>query len=213
MRSILLALAFITSFDLLSSQVNAAILTTGDFENGMAEPGPGGTLLPTLTITTDVNFHIQESGEVRFFAFDNWLPSDPMGISTTLPAPFGIGPSAMTYQINGGTIQLANIDGFFDSWGNSGEMTVMDGGFAFVSTISVSAGDVLTIRSQSFTLGTLTHPSGSIVPSPIPALFEGPAYVSNNVGAILGRVANVPEPSSAAFGFLAVLVLLRRRSR
>jgi hypothetical protein len=118
----------------------------------------------------------------------------------------------MAYQINGGTIQLTDIVEFFDSTGNSGEMTTLDGGFSFQQTISVSAGDILTIRSQSFTLYPLWHPSGSIVPSPIPTLFEGPAYVGNSEGVILGRVANVPEPTSVALSSLAALILLRRRS-
>ncbi|MFD0894222.1 hypothetical protein KBB96_09430 [Luteolibacter ambystomatis] len=205
MKTILILIIGVVSLSLDAPPAKAAIVTTGDWEHGVAE---GDTPLPELTFTADISFQIQQASEIRFLVFDDWLPGDPGGTATTQLFP----PDGIYYQINGGTIQLSNVVGFFYSWGPSGDMMPRDGGFAFIEAIPISEGDVFTIVAHTYRLGSLiSFGSGDL--SLTPTLFEGPAFVSNSQGTSLGRIANVPEPSVPILGMVAGLALLRRRVR
>lgn len=174
---------------------------------------PTATVAGSIVITNDINFTVTRTGNMIWIALDEWVLSD--GSRTSFSGSAVSGP--IRYSINSGavsTVGFASAEAFLDNHTvNSLDLTTNDGFLTTSSPISLTTGDVFTLKAAIFPLAANSLPSGFNPQAQ--QVFTGNAFLMNNS---LNRLsANtpvggaVPEPGTAALGALAGLTLLRRR--
>ena len=181
-----------------------AITTSGNFKTG--------TPTPTLSITTPFTLTISTSGDIVAVAFDQWVTKSD---GTRTPAQTSPSGQAVSYQINGGPIQMMAIAELTDNTSNTQGALLPNDGYLYLETqITVTVGQTLT-----FLPGTTTFASGGANFNPPPAAFTGNAFVADGNGVALSgntSVNTAPEPTTCAIvglGVAGLLGLFLRRRR
>lgn len=176
---------------------HAAITTSGNFVSGSPTP--------TLSITQTFSLTVTTTTSLRYLIFDNWVTSDgaqSSALSTNPPTQF------LFYTVNGGSEQQVAVSSLIDNFaGNANSLTTGDGLLTF-NPLSVTSGQVLTFKAQSF---TFTSAAG-FNPN-IPANFVGNVFATDLNGNSGTTSVAVPEPASALLGLVALpaLLILRRK--
>lgn len=163
-----------------------------------------GSPTPTFVLTSDVAIPIINSGSVEFFAFDEWVISDG-SITGALASP---AVQNISYQINSGPLSTVNLNLLVDNLTFSSGVLTPNDGYLKMNPISVTAGDVLTIKAM-----TLTFAATSNFNAGLPSTFNGIAFATTNQGGLLGETIIVPEPASMLLLTVALPTFLSRRKR
>ncbi len=165
----------------------------------------GGT--GSLEITHDIEFTITTSGFTSTLVFDNWVGASDGGLNAVLDNPAAL----LSYRIDGGTTQTTAINGLYDNHHALGLIDQTDG-FLLFSSISVVAGQTVTIPAQTHTFSGNSDFNGNAV-----QVFTGDVFLSTTSGAVRSSavsLSSVPEPSewaaAAGVGLLGFAVWRRR---
>jgi hypothetical protein len=201
-RSLLLPLAALALGLGAASQSRAAIVVTL----------PTPTVAGSIVITNDLNFIATANGTMIGLVFDEWVLNDGSRNSFGGSAISG----SLSYSVNGGAVATSGLSSFLDNHTvNSGTFTPNDGFVSQFTPISLTVGDVFTLKASGFTLAANSLPSGFNPQTQ--QVFTGNAFLLNTSFARFSDNTPVggavPEPGTAALGALAGLALVRRRRR
>ncbi len=177
----------------LTISANAAVSVSGNFISGSPTP--------RLEVTNEIVINVISSGTASYLVFDEWVISD--GNSSTAFASSG---QNLSYNLGGGSL-TRNLNSLTDNLANNvGSITENDGYLIF-GGISVTAGDVFTVETSSYTFGPDTGFNNAISGS----TFSGNFFLTDSSGSFLGGTAPIPEPSVALLSGLGLLGLLHSK--
>lgn len=174
---------------------------------------PTESTLGSVEITEDIHFRIILSSTMGYIVLDEWVTSDGtltgMRFNPKLDAP------TLTYQVNGGPVRTTPIlfGGLYDNYaGTLGPLTPNDGAVGANDVLPVSAGDVLTLKRQTWILPMGSYPDANPQAA---QTFRGTAFLMTAFGEVLSAPVTVPESANTAFftgiALLAGALHLRRR--
>ncbi|MGJ8642371.1 MAG: PEP-CTERM sorting domain-containing protein [Luteolibacter sp.] len=180
----------------------SAVILRGDFQHGTAMIN--GTTTPTLEITEDIDFSILSSGIVKNVVFLYW-GSNPLesNVVNTSPSTQTVGIS-----MNGGPTFFIDILSLLDTT----PITILSAtapGMLTLNGITVSPGDILTVRAGSFTFDSTPSFNSSLLGK----RFEGNMVLTDESGDSLSEVWVVPEPSSLIVMCISFLIFFRRNRK
>jgi PEP-CTERM motif len=199
MTSTLLALAALTA----SSQAAITFIA------------PTSTTAGSVVSDAPIVFTITTAGSPIAVILDEWVTSD----GTRSDVFFGSPTPRVSYQINGGIVRTAPLQGFNENYTTTfRDYTPNDGMVQFQATAPVIVGDVFTILPFSGVIDPSPgYNSVSWIPqSRVP--YTGNVFLMGSNGFRISGTAlagaAVPEPTSALLlGLGGGLALLRRRRR
>lgn len=169
---------------------------------------PTPTTNGSLTISEDLIFSVTSNviNSGINFVMDEWVTGDGGSNGSFLSPDLAI-------SINGGAVSLPAfiIDNpnSFNTWP---DITANDGWFGHPDPLNFLIGDVITLKSGSYTLqsdsGLLGFNSQSN------QVFTGTMFITNGSAVRVSNIVALPEPSSALLlgGSLAGLLIRRRRT-
>lgn len=194
-KTIALAAALI-----LTATTQGAIVLKGDFVNGTQEIG--GTTVPTLTITEDIEFDVLVGGTLRAIVFDEWLvnPNPPV-VQVSV-----VGGSQPLNVVNNSTVATPLAFTLGDGGEPLGDITVRDG-YLVIGDIEVNSGTIFTVRAGSITF----LPNSGFNPELNGRTFSGNAFLAGGPGLAFSAPTPIPEPSAALLCFLGASLLFRRK--
>lgn len=190
---------FLLAFPALATYSSAAVVITeanpGDINN------PAG--LNTITITDELIFTIETTGEFRSLIFNQWLDSAGSSTASSIGAPM-----EFNYTINGslGSHNWANLRP--NLVGVVNDVSPRDGRLlTFGPGISVNATDTLVIKP-----GSWTFPGApDFDPQLVNLNFDGDVFLVNSSEQRISNVTQAPEPSAAMLFTLGSIVFFLRR--
>ncbi|AEP29760.1 PEP-CTERM sorting domain-containing protein [Brumicola nitratireducens] len=174
----------------VSGFANSAVILSGDVTAGSG----------VLKLTTDYRFEVTSAGIVRIMVFDEWAVTSGIRRLSILSGPFSL-------LVNGVDAGVAAA-GMYDSFSfTSNDVSPADTYMYWNNNISVTIGDILTIKAGSWDLSAIagwnTNVSGQ---------FDGELFLTDDVGVKrTGNGVAVPEPSTLAILALSLIGLGARR--
>lgn len=184
-KSILFAIAGLA----LISPAHASITISGDPTYGTG----------VFSIDQDITFNITANSTADMLVFKSFVPSVDEWTMSALTGDF-------RFELNGSsfTREAGNLN---DNGYSGNDIALNDGFVWWRAPFSVSAGDTLTIKADSFSMafGTIEFNPGAI------RSFSGNLIIVNQAGTQISNV--VPEPSAFALLGLGTVGLVARRRR
>lgn len=199
LRSLLASLALAA---LSATRADAAVIVT------LPTPSEAGSIV----IENDIHFTITTAGNIYEIVFDEWVTSD--GSFDSIPES-AISPFNLSYSLNGGATATLPWSHFVDNQAVSvSDITPNDGIFHLDTPLSVTVGNVFTLKAATYTLAAGSLPAGFNPQAG--QTFTGNAFLAGFSSTRLSAntpVDAVPEPSRALLllGGLSTLVFRRRK--
>lgn len=193
MKSTITALATLAA---AVSSGSAAIVLSGDFNDGIPTP--------TLTFTEDIVLTITTDSNAGSLVFDEWAITDGSQTSV-VDSP----EQLIAYELNGSDATV-DLTGLFDHLNfTSNDITPNDGllDFSLFSGIAVTSGDIVTITAGSYTFTS----SPDFNPALGDITFTGDIFLIDFGGNRISEIVAVPEPSALLLCTIGSIAMLRRR--